>query len=76
MKVNYSIYNHRGIRDGINSGKYALRVVGSQKIGFRLGGEYRDCVHLFGQTYSKQTIAVAYGKAKFSKTAKKLVQSK
>ena len=76
MKINNSIYNHRGIRDGINSGKYVLRVTGSQKTGFRLGGEYRGCVYLFGQTHHKQTDAVAYGVKKFGKTAKKVVASK
>jgi len=76
MHINNSIYNHRSIRDGINAGKYVLRVTGSQKTGFRLGGEYNGCIHLFGQTYKKQVEAVAYGEGKFGKTAKKFVQSK
>jgi|TARA_Y100000034_G_scaffold135146_1_gene205885 hypothetical protein len=76
MKINNSIYNHRAIRDGINAGTHVLRVTGSQKTGFRLGGEKNGCVHLFGQTYKKQTEAVAYGEGKFGKTAKKVVQTK
>ena len=76
MKISNSKHNHRSTRNGIADGTYALRVTGSQKTGFRLGGEKNDVVQIFGQTYQKQTDAVAYGKEKFDKTAKKLVKSK
>jgi hypothetical protein len=76
MNVSHSIYNHRGIRDGINAGTHILRVVGSQKTGFRLGGEKNNCVHCFGQTFKKQVEAVAYGERKFGKKAVKVVHSK
>ena len=76
MKISISKYNHRAVRDGINAGKYALRVTGSQKTGFRLGGEKNNCVHFFGQTFKKQVTAVAYGERKFGKKAVKVVQSK
>jgi len=76
MKISNSKHNHRSTRNGILSGTFALRVTGSQKTGFRLGGEKTGIVQLFGQTYQKQTDAVTYGKNKFDKKAKKLVQSK
>jgi len=76
MKINASKHNHRSTRNGVLSGTHTLRVVGSQATGFRLGGQKNDVVQLFGQTYSKQIDAVAYGENKFDKKAKKLVQSK
>lgn len=66
--------NHRDIRNGIRNGKYILRVIGSQKTGFRLGGEKNGIIRVFGQTFSKQTDAVNYGIEKFGIKAVKVVK--
>ena len=64
----------RKVRDNILAGKMVLRVLGSQSVGFRLGGENdAGTVKTFGQTFPKQIEAVGYGQDKFNKKAKKIV---
>ena len=65
--------NRKAVRDGIRAGSYKLRVVGTQKSGFRLGGEKDERTVVFGQTFSKQSDAVAWGEKKFGLKAVKLV---
>ena len=76
MIINYSRHNRRSVRDGIRNGSHVLRVIGSQKTGFRLGGEKNDIIRVFGQHFAKQSDAVAYGEKKFGQKAVKVVQSK
>jgi len=75
MKVSNSKHNHRLTRDGILSKTHTLRVFGSQKMGFRLGGQRNNVVQLFGQKHKKQTDAIAYGEKKFNVKAVKLVKA-
>jgi len=76
MRINYSRRDRRKTRDEVRNGTRTLRVIGSQKTGFRLGGEKNGTVRVFGQHYTKQADAVAYGVKKFGIKAVKLVQSK
>lgn len=75
MRINYSRRNRKAIRDGVRTGTHVLRVIGSQKTGFRLGGEKNSVIRVFGQHFTKQSDAVAYGVDKFDKKAVKVVQS-
>lgn len=59
---------------GVRSGRYPLRVVGSQAAGFRLGAERGQSVVLFGRSFNKQADAVAAGQDQYGQKARKLVQ--
>jgi len=76
ITINYSKRNRKATRDGVRAGTHTLRVIGSQKTGFRLGGEKNGIIRVFGQHFTKQTDAVAYGVKKFGIKAVKVVQSK
>lgn len=66
--------NSRKVRDGVLTGKFDLRVMGSEKMGFRLHGERPDgTLFPFGQTFTKQTEGVRYGERKFRRKARKVV---
>ena len=65
--------SRKNVRQGIRSGDYALRVVGSEKAGFKLAGQRGEVVVMFGQTYKKQMQAVEFGNKRFGQTAKKVV---
>ena len=67
------IQNTRTVRDRILADKLDLRVVGSEKSGFRLVGQRHDGMMFpFGQTFRKQTEAVNYGNRKFRRKARKV----
>jgi hypothetical protein len=69
-----NIKRKRFVRNAILSGKLFLRVLGSQKTGFRLAGQRTDnTLFPFGQTFTKQTDAINYGTEKFGYHAKKVV---
>jgi hypothetical protein len=62
------------VQAGVRSGRYPLRVVGSQAAGFRLGAERGQTVVLFGRSFGKQGEAVAFGLDRLGYKARKLVQ--
>ena len=76
MRIIYSRRDRSKTRDEVRNGTRTLRVIGSQKTGFRLGGEKNGIIRVFGQYYQKQSDAVAYGEKKFGQKAVKVVQSK
>jgi len=61
------------IREKLHNGNITLRVVGSEKRGFRVAGQVGHDVIPIGQTYPRQIDAVNYGEAKFGQKAKKAV---
>lgn len=65
----------RIVRDSIKNGKYTLRVVGSEKQGFKLAGQQGENLFPFGQTYKQQTHAVTYGQNKFGLKAVKVAKT-
>lgn len=63
----------KAVREGLRAGVIELRVIGSEKNGFRVAGQVGSDVMPIGQTYPKQKDAVEYGQNKFGQKAKKAV---
>ena len=60
------------IKEGVRTHRYALRIVGSEKLGFRLGAQIDpDIISVFGFTHKRQADAINYGLATFNIAAVK-----
>ncbi len=73
--VNGSKHQRKNIKMKLKARKIQLRVVGSEKTGFRLAGEWNDRVVPIGQTFDRQTDAVQIGLSKYGTKAVKLTDS-
>lgn len=66
--------HHRtAIKKLLKVGKASLRLVGSTDIGFRLAGEKNGLIIPIGQTFSKQSVAVAFSYRKYKIKPSKIV---
>lgn len=72
---NHALRNQRRkLAKRLSQGQAELRVTGSEKNGFCLGGEVGGQFVLFGQSFDKQKDAVASGEQAFGQKAKKILQ--
>jgi hypothetical protein len=58
---------------GVVSGRIELRVIGSERAGFQLGGFLGETLVTLADNFRKQNEAIAYGQTNFGQKAKKLL---
>ncbi len=70
-----SKHQRKNVKAKLEARKIPLRVVGSEKMGFRLAGQLDDRIIPVGQTHKKQMDAIQVGYKKYGTKAIKLTDS-